>query len=127
MSCRKPATRKGQHLIKYLAEFSSKSNEKVNYHIVGNILDKEYFETQIMPFLKFENIYFHGFRRDYLKFIAHADILIQLSDKEGFSRVLREAMFLSVPIVTFRIEGWEDIFAGYEKIYCRGPRYSGDF
>ena len=52
-------------------------------------------------------MYTYGFRRDYLNFIAHADVLIQLSDKEGFSRVLREAMYLGVPIVTFRIEGWK--------------------
>lgn len=105
--------RKGHHLLKYLSEASANYTEKVNFHIVGNILDREYFEDQVKPLLKVANIHFYNFRSDYLSFIAHADVLIQLSDKEGFSRVLREAMYLGVPIVTFRIEGWEDIFSGY--------------
>ena len=39
----------------------------------------------------------------------HADILVQTSQAEGVSRVLREAMFMRLPIVSFDISGTRDI------------------
>lgn len=108
--------RKGQHRLSNIIDyFAAKGNsEKVNFHIIGNIIDKEYFAAKIKPLVKKRQIYFHGFRPDYLLFMAHADILVQLSDKEGFSRVLREAMYLGLPIVTFKIEGYENFFSHYD-------------
>jgi glycosyltransferase involved in cell wall biosynthesis len=50
-------------------------------------------------------IFFHGFRPDYLRYMAHADLIVQSSIAEGVSRVLREAMLMRLPIVSFAISG----------------------
>lgn len=50
-------------------------------------------------------VFFHGHRKDYLRFMAHATLLVQSSKAEGVSRILREAMLLQLPIVSFAIEG----------------------
>jgi glycosyltransferase involved in cell wall biosynthesis len=52
---------------------------------------------------------FLGHRADYLKYMVHADCIIQTSYGEGVSRVLREAMFLKVPIVSYAISGTVDL------------------
>ena len=44
-------------MLKELAEASAKYSEKVNFHIVGNILDGKYFEAQIKPILNIEEMY----------------------------------------------------------------------
>lgn len=50
-------------------------------------------------------VYFHGHRKDYLRFMAHATVLVQSSKAEGVSRILREAMLIQLPIVSFGIKG----------------------
>lgn len=57
-------------------------------------------------------VQFLGHRRDYLKYMAHANCIIQTSHGEGVSRVLREAMFLKVPIVSYAISGTADLLEG---------------
>lgn len=52
-----------------------------------------------------DRIFFHGHREDYLRFMTHADILLQSSRAEGVSRILREAMLMKTPIVSFKIPG----------------------
>jgi glycosyltransferase involved in cell wall biosynthesis len=56
-----------------------------------------------------ERVYLHGHRSNYLRYMAHADIMVQSSQAEGVSRVLREAMLLKTPIVSFAISGTSSI------------------
>lgn len=88
------------------------SNVKLNF--VGTILDNEYYKEinkTIQTLGLEEKVFFYKHRTDYLRFIAHADVLLQSSKAEGVSRMLREAMLLNVPIVSFKISGTKDILS----------------
>ena len=50
-------------------------------------------------------VFFHGYKKDYLRYMINANILIQSSEFEGVSRVLREAMYMKLPIISFSISG----------------------
>lgn len=91
--------------IKYL-------NPKADLHFVGGgslstyelelrLLTEEYGLTQ--------RVFFHGHRNDYLRYMKHAKVLIQTSKSEGVSRVLREAMLMKTPIITFAISGTKEL------------------
>jgi len=99
--------RKGQHLIVEIA----KSLPDVCFHVVGNIGDKLYYKNILQNLKKgnVNNVKFYGFRRDYLNFIKSSDVILQLSEEEGVSRVLREAMALGKPIVSFALDGTKDL------------------
>jgi len=93
----------------------------VQLHFVGDYsINKEYYQMlkRIIKSKGLEsNIFFHGHRDDYLLFMNNADVLIQTSHSEGVSRVLREAMFMKLPIVSFAISGTTGILKkDYEAI-----------
>lgn len=100
--------RKSQHwAVKVFAQLIHIYPE-MELHFVGNISEKDYFESLVnnIKELGLEGkIFFHGHRYDYLKYMAHAEILIQTSKSEGVSRVLREAMLMRLPIISFAISG----------------------
>lgn len=80
-------------------------------HIVGGIADSAYaarLETHIRELKLESNVFLHGHRDDHIRFMAHADILLQTSHAEGVSRAVREAMFLRLPIVSFMLPGLEE-------------------
>lgn len=66
-------------------------------------------------------IFFHGHRPDYLRFMTHAALLLQSSAAEGVSRVLREAMLMKLPIVSYSISGTASILEA-EKEALLVPR-----
>jgi glycosyltransferase involved in cell wall biosynthesis len=104
--------RKGQHFIVDIA----KNLPDVYFHIVGNIVSEIYYKN-ILNKLKKENIKnvtFYGFRKDYLNFIKSADLILQLSEEEGVSRILRETMALGKPIVAFNLDGTGDLLKNGE-------------
>ncbi|WP_340106390.1 glycosyltransferase family 4 protein [Rhodohalobacter sp. 8-1] len=102
--------RKGQDLAIEAFKYISDDFPALDLHIVGggsglesdygNSLKKMAAESGIR-----DRVFFHGHREDYLRFMAHADILIQSSRAEGVSRILREAMLMKLPIVSFNIPG----------------------
>ena len=108
--------RKGQHnLINILERCSCPENFK--FHIVGKCLDKEYLINlkNAIREKKFEkNIIIHGFKDNYLDFINHSDVVIQLSSEEGVSRVLRESMALGKSILSYRLDGTSDLLTDNE-------------
>lgn len=81
----------------------------VQLHFVGDFnFYPKYYQTlkNVIKLKKFESkVFFHGHRDDYLVFMNNADILIQTSRSEGVSRVLREAMYMKLPIISFAISG----------------------
>ena len=50
-----------------------------------------------------------GYRTDYLSFIAEADVVLQTSELEGVSRIMRESFSLAKLVATFRIQGTSEI------------------
>ena len=85
----------------------------VQLHFVGDYnINKEYYQLLIKTIKSKgleSKVFFHGHRDDYLLFMNNADVLIQTSHSEGVSRVLREAMFMKLPIVSFDISGTSGI------------------
>ena len=108
--------RKGQHKALDIFNKIAGKYEDVDLHFVGGIHSKgrEYYNevkelTRLSVYAK--RIYFHGFRKDWLRYMAHAEVLIQVSDAEGVSRILREAMLLKLPIVSFAISGTKSLLS----------------
>ncbi len=56
-----------------------------------------------------EKIIFHGFQRNALDFIAHADVLLMPSLHEGLPYTLLEAMSLGTPVVVSEVGGMAEI------------------
>jgi glycosyltransferase involved in cell wall biosynthesis len=65
-------------------------------------------------------IFFRGFQDDPYNFIAHCDVVVAVSSAEGVSRALREAAFLSRPIVCTRLDGSEDFLGELGAVYVQG-------
>ncbi|MFN2373244.1 MAG: glycosyltransferase family 4 protein [Cyclonatronaceae bacterium] len=100
--------RKAQHLAIEAFHGISAQFPDVDLHFVGGRLNNDY-AAGLFKLVKElnleERVYFHGHRPDYLRFMAHAEILIQSSKQEGVSRILRETMLMKIPIVSFDISG----------------------
>lgn len=102
--------RKAQDIAVKAFSYLSNNLPKVDLHFVGGInKNNEHYLMNLYEIIENANlknrVFFHGFRTDYLRFMVHADVLLQTSKSEGVSRVLREAMLMKVPIVSFAISG----------------------
>ncbi|ENM3739413.1 glycosyltransferase family 4 protein [Vibrio cholerae] len=111
--------RKGQDLLIEIANILS--NEPVDFviNVVGNVLEHDFYES--IKRLVADNdlsdrVIFHGFQSDYLTYMNNSDIILQVSKEEGVSRILREAMALAKPIVSFRLDGTADLLS--ENVDC---------
>jgi len=82
------------------------------YFLGSTTMWKQYYKEIFFHVKEFgldDKIRFLGHRGDYLRYMAHADCIIQTSRAEGVSRVLRESMFLKLPIVSYAISGTVDL------------------
>lgn len=80
-------------------------------HIVGGVADPAYatlLDARIQELKLDGHVFLHGHRDDHIRFMAHADALLQTSHAEGVSRAVREAMYLKLPIVSFMLPGLEE-------------------
>ncbi|CAH0998963.1 hypothetical protein LEM8419_00258 [Neolewinella maritima] len=50
-----------------------------------------------------------GFRENYLQYMSEADAIVQTSELEGVSRIIRESFFLGKVVATFNIQGTSEI------------------
>ena len=83
-------------------------------HFVGDLINQTYYARLLNIIIDYgldQKIFFHGHRTDYLQFMAHAEIVLQTSKNEGVSRILREAMLMRRPIVSFNISGTRELLA----------------
>ena len=100
---------KGQDLA--LAAFAkiASLNPTWDLHFVGGLSSRPSFVADLMrqaAQLGLEDrTYFWGHRNDLGHFLRCADILLLSSEYEGAPRVVREAMFVGLPIVTVPIAG----------------------
>jgi len=100
--------RKAQHLAMEAFSLIAASNPDADLHFVGGGLNSDYgmgLVKEAAQAFPQGRIYFHGHRQDYLRFMAHAELVIQTSQEEGVSRILREAMLLKRPLISFAISG----------------------
>ena len=104
--------RKGQHRLPEIAKLLCNNIPNLKLHIVGPIINLDYKKRidKLIKKNKLENcIIFHGFKANYLDYMNSSDIILQVSEEEGVSRVLREAMALQKVIVSFRLDGTNDL------------------
>jgi len=100
--------RKAQHLAIEAFALVAGTNSDVQLHFVGGGIGRPYhgeLVAQVSQLGLVERVFFHGWREDYLAYMVHADCLVQSSEAEGVSRVLREAMLMKLPIISFAISG----------------------
>lgn len=100
---------KGQDLALAAFEGLAPLNPAWDLHFVGSLDSKPSFSEDLknhVAFLGLENrVRFWGHREDLGYFLKCADLLLLSSEYEGAPRVLREAMFLKLPVVTVPIAG----------------------
>jgi glycosyltransferase involved in cell wall biosynthesis len=109
--------RKGQHLLPKIANSLKNEIKNIKCHIVGNIVNEEYRKTIEKDIEKLnlkDKIIFHGFKSNYLEYMNSADVILQVSEEEGVSRVLREAMALGKVIISFKLDGTNDLLVDGE-------------
>lgn len=107
--------RKAQHLAIEACHQILKENLNIHLHFIGVLHEKDYVKSifsRISELGLEKSIHLHGHRDDYLRYHAHADCLLQTSEAEGVSRVLRESMLLKVPIISFDISGTRSLLSG---------------
>lgn len=100
---------KGQELALAAFEKIASSNSMWDLHFVGGLDSNPSFvahlRKQVAIFGLEDRTYFWGHRQDLGHFLKCADLLLLSSQYEGAPRVLREAMFVGLPIVTVPIPG----------------------
>ena len=78
-------------------------------HVVGDGPERASLEARVAALGLGSAVFFHGFRRDALAFIAHADALVLSSRHEGVPYVLLEALALGTPAVSTRVGGIPEV------------------
>jgi glycosyltransferase involved in cell wall biosynthesis len=109
--------RKGQHLLPKISKILSELIDNIKFHIVGNIVDIDYrlkIEKDSKALGQKEKVIFQGFKSNYLEYMNSADVILQVSEEEGVSRILREAMALKKMIISFRLDGTNDLLEDQE-------------
>jgi len=109
--------RKGQHLLPTISYKIAKKIDNVKFHIVGNIVDENYMkdiEELSLNLHQEKKIICHGFKENYLGYMNSADVILQVSEEEGVSRILREAMALKKVIISFKLDGTNDLLVNNE-------------
>ena len=106
---------KGQDLA--LRAFAEVSGSYTNWdlHFVGSLNWSEAYVTRLkreIADLGLQNrVFFRGHRSDLPHFLACATLLLLSSDAEGAPRVVREAMFVGLPIVAVPISGVRELLS----------------
>ncbi len=104
--------RKAQHTSLEVFRDLHQKNPEAELHLIGGREKTEYglqLKASISEMGLENSVFIHGFQQDYLRWMAHADILIQTSLSEGVSRVIRESMLMQLPIVSFSISGTSSV------------------
>ena len=80
-------------------------------HFIGKIENNYFQELESLIYSNNleKKIFFHGYKNDYLKYMNHANLITLTSRSEGVSRILRESIFLKVPVVATKISGTSEI------------------
>jgi len=94
-----------------------KSKHCVKCIIVGEGPEKEYLLKQVERKRLTGKVLFTGFQTDAVSYINAMDIFVLTSEKEGFSRVVLEAMLMGKPVVASDITGPSELVCNGETGY----------
>jgi len=106
-----------EHLLPKISKILNESADNIKFHIIGNIVGSDYklrIEKDSENLGQREKIIFQGFKTNYLECMNSADVILQVSEEEGVSRILREAMALRKMIVSFKLDGTNDLLVDGE-------------
>ncbi|MEK7308550.1 MAG: glycosyltransferase family 4 protein [Nitrospirota bacterium] len=78
---------------------------KIKCIIVGEGPEREYLQGEIDKNKLNDRVILTGFKSDAISYINAMDIFILPSEREGFPRVILEAMFMEKPVIASRIAG----------------------
>jgi len=78
---------------------------KIKCIIVGEGPEREYLQGEIDKNKLNDRVILTGFKSDAISYINAMDIFILPSEREGFPRVVLEAMFMEKPVIASRIAG----------------------
>lgn len=93
--------RKGFHiLIDAIAQLSSAQQKEITLTIVGEGRDEEELKNQVKKYNLEKKITFAGFQKDPIHLLSKANLFVLLSENEGISNALLEAMALGIPVLT---------------------------
>ena len=75
----------------------------VNLHIVGEGPDMAQLRRQAELLGCSNQVFFHGYRDDVMEILAAADLTVIASQREGFSYVFAESLFVKTPVISTRV------------------------
>lgn len=104
-------------LIKALSIMETKTEKTVKCIIVGEGPEKKDLLQLVKTKGIEDKIIFTGFRSDAISCINSMDIFAMTSEKEGFPRVLLEAMLMNKPVVAFDVIGVSELVIDGETGY----------
>jgi len=94
------------HLISSLSYLqSSKNIESIKCLIIGEGPEKKSLQHEIEKKGLNNKVILAGFKTDVISYINALDIFVLTSEREGFSRVVIEAMLMGKPVIAPRIAG----------------------
>jgi glycosyltransferase involved in cell wall biosynthesis len=100
-------------LIKAVAFFRNKGSgirgQKIKCIIVGDGPEKKFLEREINRNRLDDTVLMTGFKSDAISYINAMDVFVLPSEREGFPRVILEAMLMGKPVVTSRIAGLSEL------------------
>lgn len=103
---------KGQHLIIQAARILHEKYKDLEYYLVGDIMDQNYFEslnTSLKNHPLKENFHFKGFHSNPLEIMPCFDLILLPSYNETFGLVLAEAMRAGVAVIGTNYGGITEI------------------
>jgi glycosyltransferase involved in cell wall biosynthesis len=101
-------------LIDAIAKMEPSLREQLDVRIIGEGRNKEEFEQQCsQPGLN-ETIRFHGFVNDPTELMKDADLFVLLSEREGISNSILEAMTLAIPVLSTDTGGIQEIIQDHQ-------------
>ena len=104
--------RKGQIKLIEIVNYLGQYNQYVDFHLIGGKVDKDYYNEikKLISQNNINNIHILGHKKNYLNYVKNADLMMQLSQSEGISRIVREAFYFGIPFLSFDIIGSNEIF-----------------
>lgn len=96
-------------LIEALYLIKGKTAKPIKCLILGEGPEKDNLKDLAVKRGLSDNVIFTGFQPDALSFINAMDIFVMPSEKEGFPRVMLEAMLMRKPVIASRIRGTEEL------------------
>jgi len=88
---------------------SEKYKNIVQFTIIGQIYDKNKFNSHFFSLLKKSNIKYHGYKENILEYIKRSSCIVLPSYREGLSRFLLEGLSLGKPIITTNVPGCKQL------------------